>query len=124
MDISKMSSLGYTHVHFAFANITSSFQVDVSGVQSQFNGLKQLTGIKRIISFGGWAFSTSPDSAPIFRQGVTAAQRTTFINNVVSFINNNNLDGVDFDWEYPGVCFLSSIYILYYLDLCVANVQF
>ena len=98
-----MTSLDYTHVHFAFANITSSLQIDISGSQKQFDGLKKLTGIKRIISFGGWAFSTSPSSAPIFRQGVTAAQRTTFVNNVVTFLKNNNLDGVDFDWEYPGV---------------------
>lgn len=26
-----------------------------------------------------------------------------FAKNVVDFIVSNNLDGVDFDWEYPGV---------------------
>jgi len=98
-----MSGLGYSHVHFAFANITSNFQIDISGAQKQFDGLKNLKNIKRIVSFGGWSFSTSPDSAPIFRQGVTADQRATFVNNVVKFLNDNGLDGVDFDWEYPGV---------------------
>jgi chitinase len=103
MDISKIQGSDYTHVHFAFANITNAFQVDVSGSQKQFDGLKKLTGIKRIVSFGGWGFSTSPASAPIFRNGVTAADRATFISNVVKFVSDNGLDGVDFDWEYPGV---------------------
>ncbi len=103
MDVSKMTTVGnYTHVHFAFGNITNSFQVDVSGVQKQFDGLKKLTGVKKILSFGGWAFSTAPGTAPIFRSGVTSGQRTTFVNNLVKFVADNGLDGIDFDWEYPG----------------------
>ncbi|KAL6895403.1 glycoside hydrolase family 18 protein [Trichoderma longibrachiatum] len=58
----------YSHVHYAFVFANS-------------------TGFKRILSFGGWSFSTSADSAPIFRHGT---------------IKQYNLDGVDFDWEYPG----------------------
>lgn len=55
-----------------------------------------------IFSFGGWSFSTDADTLPIFRQGVTPENRQLFATNVVKFINDNNLDGVDFDWEYPG----------------------
>lgn len=54
------------------------------------------------MSFGGWSFSTDYDTFPIFRAGVTAAQRQAVANKVVAFVNNNGLDGVDFDWEYPG----------------------
>jgi GH18 family chitinase len=54
------------------------------------------------LSFGGWSFSTDYDTFPIFRQGVTVGERQTFANNVASFIVDNGLDGVDFDWEYPG----------------------
>jgi chitinase len=42
------------------------------------------------------------DSAPIFRQGVTDANRKAFAQSVVNTITEYNLDGVDFDWEYPG----------------------
>ncbi len=73
MDISKMNYASYyTHVHFAFANITHDFQIDVSGLKDQFDGLVALKDIKRILSFGGWSFSTASDTAPIFRQGVTS----------------------------------------------------
>jgi len=30
-----------------------------------------------------------------------ASTRTAFVNNLVSFVNQYNLDGVDMDWEYP-----------------------
>lgn len=74
----------------------------MSNVQEQFDKLVMLKGIKQILSFGGWSFATSQDSFPIFRQGVTTANRQTFANNVISFIEQYGLDGVDFDWEYPG----------------------
>lgn len=60
-----------------------------------------LTGVKRIVSFGGWSFSTDQDTYPIFREGVTAANRATFIASVVSFVTTYNLDGVDFDVSHP-----------------------
>lgn len=67
-----------------------------------FADFKALTGVKRILSFGGWSFSTDYDTFPIFRTGVTAAQRQTLTNNIAAFVSANGLDGVDFDWEYPG----------------------
>ncbi|KAH8881787.1 glycoside hydrolase [Thozetella sp. PMI_491] len=100
MDVSQVE--GYTHIHFAFGNITHDFQVDVSGVQDQFNDFVATATGRKILSFGGWSFSTSQDSFPIFGQGVTSANRVTFAQNVVNFINLYGLDGVDFDWEYPG----------------------
>lgn len=52
-----------------------------------FNQFKAKTGFKHILSFGGWAFSTSPQTYPIFRTGVTAAQRQTFATNVANVRN-------------------------------------
>ncbi|KAJ2007373.1 hypothetical protein GGI04_001535, partial [Coemansia thaxteri] len=67
-----------------------------------FNQFVKLSGIKRILSFGGWGFSTDPSTYNVFRQGVTSGNFKTMAQNVVNFIVQNNLDGVDFDWEYPG----------------------
>lgn len=101
MDVSAINTTIYTHIHFAFANITEDYEVDVAAVDLQFQLLKDMKGIKRILSFGGWSFSTSMDTYPIFRQGVTDANRQKFANNVVNFAMENDLDGLDFDWEYP-----------------------
>ena len=48
----------YSHVHFAFAKVIRDFKVDISKVKEEFDLFKKLSGIKRIISFGGWDFST------------------------------------------------------------------
>jgi chitinase len=91
----------FTHIHFAFPQITTDFNVNISGVEDEFKKLKSMTGIKRIVSFGGWAFSTEAPTYNIFRDGVTDANRATLAGNIAKFVTDNGLDGVDFDWEYP-----------------------
>lgn len=56
----------------------------MSALQQPFEEFKALTGVKRIVSFGGWTFSTEHDTYAIFRDGVTPAQRQRFANNVAS----------------------------------------
>ncbi|GLI74896.1 hypothetical protein PoHVEF18_003145 [Penicillium ochrochloron] len=102
MDTISIDPTNYTHVHFAFANITSNFSISLASQEQQFEYFKELAGMKRIVSFGGWDFSTNIDTYMIFREGVAAANRDTLVNNLVEFVISNALDGVDFDWEYPG----------------------
>lgn len=105
MDASQLDTGRYTHVHFAFATLTQGFQVDLGDAlsQYQFRNFQQLRGPKRILSFGGWDFSTLPGSYMIFRNAVLPANRLTVATNIANFIKANNLDGVDIDWEYPSV---------------------
>ncbi|KAJ5116978.1 hypothetical protein N7456_001326 [Penicillium angulare] len=102
--VESIADQDYTHVHLGFATITSDFQVNVSDITEQFNTFISLdTSWKKILSFGGWGFSTDPSTYDIFRQVVTDADnRATFASNVVAFVEEYGLDGVDFDWEYPG----------------------
>ncbi|EEA25067.1 conserved hypothetical protein [Talaromyces marneffei ATCC 18224] len=91
----------YSHIHFAFGEIASDYTVDISSIEDQFKTFANQTNFKKILSFGGWSFSTSLDSYPIFRDTVSDTNRLAFAQNLVSFVAENNLDGVDFDWEYP-----------------------
>ncbi|KAJ5100662.1 glycoside hydrolase [Penicillium angulare] len=103
MDISQLENLNYyTHVHWAFANITESYEVDVSQYKEQWDGFKDLYGFRRIVSFGGWGFSTSAHTYTVLRNGVKEDNRQTLAKNIADFVVNNGLEGVDFDWEYPG----------------------
>ncbi|KAG5804982.1 hypothetical protein H9Q74_010194 [Fusarium xylarioides] len=112
MDVRTITSAftsGWTHVHFAFANITSDYKVSVKDTYGQFKNFKGLKGIKRIIAFGGWSFSVGVDTYTILREAVKPSNREAFANEVVRFVKDHDLDGVDFDWEYPGAPDLPNI---------------
>lgn len=55
----------------------------------------------------------------IFRQGVKAANRLTMATKIANFVKENYLDGVDIDWEYPGVCYMIRC-LVYYL-ICLSH---
>ncbi|RLV89494.1 hypothetical protein JA1_005126 [Spathaspora sp. JA1] len=87
----------YNIVHYAFANITDNFDISVG---RGFDDFLQINATKKI-AIGGWEFSTNPSSYHLFREAVQDANRPTFVRNILKFVNKYNLDGVDFDWEYP-----------------------
>ncbi len=92
-------------MHFAFAALTPDYQVQVGNLLSsyEFSVFRGLQGPKRILSIGGWEFSTNPSTYLVFREGVKPANRVTMARNIANFVTDNGLDGVDIDWEYPGV---------------------
>ncbi|WQF90251.1 Putative glycoside hydrolase family 18, catalytic domain, glycosyl hydrolase family 18 (GH18) active [Colletotrichum destructivum] len=81
MVASQINTDAYTHVHFAFPNVTrGDFRIEITDalVQEQFEYFKKLEGVKNI-----------------------PANRDVFKRNIISFINKHNMDGIDLDWEYP-----------------------
>ncbi|KAJ5629393.1 hypothetical protein N7528_003050 [Penicillium herquei] len=102
MDASSIDTSTWTHVNFAFGNIASDFSINTDGMEDMFSQFVALSGVKRMMSFGGWDFSTDTDTYMIFREGTAAANRATLVQNIVDFLDDTGLDGVDFDWEYPG----------------------
>lgn len=96
----------YTHIHFAFVSVTQgTFKPEIPDARTreEFEKFKKMTDVKKIISFGGWSFSSDPETAHILREAALPANRDTFTKNIVDFVNEHGLDGVDIDWEYPGV---------------------
>ncbi|KAF8129376.1 glycoside hydrolase superfamily [Mycena galopus ATCC 62051] len=103
MNVRQIDTTKYSHIHFAFLDLTTAFAVDTSQFQDSFNNFVALTGVKRILSFAGWTMSTDTATYTIFRNAVSsAANRQTFASNLVTFVKKYGLDGVDIDWEYPG----------------------
>lgn len=106
-DVSQIDLSAYTHVYFAFGVLSSAYEVQIpngtaTGTTYEFNQFKQLTGTTRVLSIGGWSFSTDPSTYMIFRNGVTSANRLTMATNIANFVKDNDLDGINIDWEYPG----------------------
>jgi chitinase len=92
-----------TRINFAFANIVQGRIVE--GDPSDAANLATLVGLKKVnpdltvlVSVGGWLWSGRFSDASL-----TAASRAIFIDSVAAFITRYNLDGLDIDWEYPGM---------------------
>ncbi|CAK7212940.1 hypothetical protein SCUCBS95973_001630 [Sporothrix curviconia] len=105
-DISQLDTAALTHVHFAFATLSADYtNVSVGSTASayQFDSFVRLgSAVHRVLTFGGWTFSTDPSTYSIFREGVTAANREAMATAMANYILEYDLDGVDIDWEYPG----------------------
>lgn len=93
----------YTHIHWGFLEIDpDTWKPVVKDTSNQWDDFKALRNIKRIVSFGGWAYSTEPGTYNIIRSAILD-NRETFANNLAQFVKDEGIDGVDIDWEYPGV---------------------
>ncbi|KAH9958052.1 glycoside hydrolase [Russula dissimulans] len=92
----------YTAVIYAFASTTPDSSVlgladsDMT-LLPQFVETAHLYGVDALLSVGGWGGSQYFSSAV-----ATDANRTAFAQAVMNLVTQYSLDGVEFDWEYPG----------------------
>ncbi|HTB98643.1 MAG TPA: glycoside hydrolase family 18 protein [Terracidiphilus sp.] len=91
-----------TRINYAFSAISGGRMV-VSAPSDAAN-LAQLTALRKqnpalqiIISVGGWLGSGGFSDASL-----TTDSRAAFIDSVMQFLQQYDLDGLDVDWEYPG----------------------
>lgn len=88
-----------THINYSFLIPTSSGgynPIDNASKLSSMVSLAHASGVKAMISVGGGGGGDG--FAGIVG---SSSNHTTFVNNMLSFCSQNNLDGVDIDWEYP-----------------------
>ncbi|UKZ57771.1 hypothetical protein TrVGV298_011632 [Trichoderma virens] len=92
----------YTHIHWGFATIDSStWKLVINDTKGQWADFKKLPNVKRIVSVGGWAYSTEAATYNIIRQAIIT-NKNAFTTNIAQFIKDEGIDGIDIDWEYPG----------------------
>ncbi len=92
-----------THIMYAFANLnadgTLNIGASVPGHLATLTALKsQNPDLKVLISVGGWTWSANFSAV-----AADPAKRAVFANSCVQVVKLNGLDGIDVDWEWPGV---------------------
>ncbi|MHA7056258.1 Ig-like domain-containing protein [Aquimarina sp. M1] len=90
-----------THINYSFLlpNSDGSLRpLDNLSKMQQLVSLGHAQGVKVLIAVGGWMNGNDSAFTTLAENPTT---RATFIDNLVNFVNQYDLDGVDMDWEYP-----------------------
>ncbi|KAJ3841144.1 glycoside hydrolase family 18 protein [Lentinula raphanica] len=99
---SNISWSKYNTLTFAFATTTSDVNtvaLDFISQQAlpQFVSQAQEHNVTAILSIGGWSGSMYFSNAM-----ATAQNRSAFVKTVTGLVDKYDVDGIEFDWEYPG----------------------
>ena len=118
-DVDNIDPFLCTHGYYAFADMDNeTYQVyamdpwydlapwDCQPGYCNYNSFRRFVALKEVnpnfipmLSIGGW----NSGSAKYSIMAADPAKRNTFITSVVNFLGYYGFEGVDFDWEYPGV---------------------
>jgi chitinase len=103
MDESEVDGSYLTHINYAFSNIIDGRMVEGYPNDSlNFAVLRQIRdknpGLHLLISAGGWGWSGGFSD-----MALTTESRAVFIRSALEFLKRHDLDGLDLDWEYPGL---------------------
>jgi chitinase len=92
-----------TRINYAFANLQNGGIVE--GFAHDAENFAALNSLKHdnpsltvLVSVGGWTWSGNFSDMALTKQS-----RRLFIESAVKFVSKYNLDGLDIDWEYPGM---------------------
>jgi chitinase len=98
-----ISAKKLTRINYAFANlrdgrIVNGFDSDERNF-AVLNALKQQNpSLTVLVSIGGWTWSGNFSD-----MALTAQSRKVFVQSAVDYLLRYHLDGLDIDWEYPGM---------------------
>lgn len=103
-NIEEIDAEKLTHINYAFVNVQDSMAV-LTNLATDSTNFRKLNALKKInpdlkiiISIGGWAWSENFSDAVL-----TESSRLKFAKTSVDIVRQFDLDGVDIDWEYPGM---------------------
>jgi chitinase len=100
---SEIAAGKLTHINYAFADVKDGRMVE--GFARDAENFALLADLRRqhphlqiLISVGGWTWSNNFSDAAL-----TAESRRRFTVSAIEFVRRHDIDGVDIDWEYPGL---------------------
>ena len=92
-----------TRINYAFANVADGKVVEGFAHDAEnYAVLRQIRqanpSLQVLVSVGGWTWSKHFSDVAL-----TEASRQQFADSAIAFVRKYDLDGVDIDWEYPGL---------------------
>ena len=99
----------YTHINFAFALVNpttfgiAAMDADTASRYKRVTALKQKQPDLQVwIAIGGWAMNDPGPYRTTFSDlAKSEAAQDKFFDALLTFLVQNDFDGVDLDWEYP-----------------------
>ena len=103
VNLATVPATKLTRINYSFANVVNGRVALVDPVDAP--NLAALAGLRQknpdlqiLVSVGGWEWSGGFSDAAL-----TTQSRAVFIESAVALMRQHQLDGLDIDWEYPGV---------------------
>nr|WP_269836550.1 glycoside hydrolase family 18 protein [Rheinheimera soli] len=103
LDPDSIAAEKMTHINYAFSTIehgklVEGFAFDRDNYMALQRLKKRNPQLKILTSVGGWTWSGA-----FSEMVLTQSSRQVFIESAVAFVTRHQLDGIDIDWEYPGL---------------------
>ena len=104
VDTDSINVWRLSHINYAFVDVKDNRAwlhneaTDTINLRKLSELKKQKPDIKILISLGGWSWSKNFSDAVL-----TDSSTRNFANSCIAIMAKYNLDGVDIDWEYPGM---------------------
>jgi chitinase len=104
LDETQIDAQKLTHINYAFVDVKDSMAW-LTNIETDTVNFRKLNYLKKdnpdlklMISIGGWSWSENFSDAVL-----TPSSRKKFAKTSASLVEQYDLDGVDIDWEYPGL---------------------